>query len=31
LKELEAKFPHVLSASRGLGTFCSVDCNTTAR
>ena len=31
LLELENKFPKILSSSRGLGTFCSVDCDTGAR
>lgn len=31
LKGLEQKFPNILSAARGLGTFCSVDCDSAAR
>ena len=31
LKELEARYPHYLSAARGRGTFCAIDCDTGAR
>ena len=31
LKGLEKKFPQYLHSSRGLGTFCAVDCDSGAR
>ena len=30
LGELEGRFPHLLANTRGRGTFCAVDCSTTA-
>jgi 4-aminobutyrate aminotransferase-like enzyme len=31
LKDLENRFPKILSGARGLGTFCSIDCDSGAR
>jgi 4-aminobutyrate aminotransferase-like enzyme len=31
LKDLEQRFPKILNSARGLGTFCSIDCDSTAR
>lgn len=31
LKDLEARFPQFLANSRGRGTFCAIDCDSTAR
>ena len=31
LRELEARYPQYLSAARGRGTFCAIDCDTGAR
>ena len=31
LRDLESRFPKILSSARGLGTFCSIDCDTGAR
>ena len=30
LRELERRFPHLLANTRGRGTFCAIDCSTTA-
>jgi 4-aminobutyrate aminotransferase/(S)-3-amino-2-methylpropionate transaminase len=31
LRDMESRFPKILSSARGLGTFCSIDCDTGAR